>query len=158
MTRNWGLPRKEPGRTVIDAKAAKPLLTLFISFIFGVIGASVAIIGFAGARDLMTGLFHGGSLVLSVLAAGLGCWFYIWLARPRLAEQFLGSGGAFSTLLRFYAKAALVMFSIVAVAYASTIFAPEIVTVLILCAGGGAGAAAAFQTVLAFVPYYDADA
>ena len=34
----------------------------------------------------------------------------------------------------------------------------RIVSVLLLCVSGGAGAAAAFQTVLAFVPYYEEEA
>lgn len=155
MRRNWGIPAKGAQRALANAKNVKPLMTLFISAIFGVIGASVAAISFAEARDLISNLFHGRSLIAAVVAAGFGCWSYIWLARPRFAAQFSGSGDGFSSLLRFYAQAAIILFVVLLLGFASGMFAPQVITVLILCASGGAGAAAAFQTVLAFVPYYE---
>jgi len=155
MTRNWGLPAKNEHTTFFDAKTAKPLLTLLVSAVFGVIGASVAAMSFAEARDLLSDLFHGGSLVAAVIAAGFGCWSYIWLARPRFAAQFSGQGDAFSSLLRFYVRAAIVLFVVLIAGQNAGVIAPNIVSVLLLCACGGAGAAAAFQTVLAFVPYYE---
>ncbi|MEM8771260.1 MAG: hypothetical protein AAGD92_06400 [Pseudomonadota bacterium] len=155
MTRNWGIPAKNAQRAVSNAKTVKPLMTLLVSVIFGVIGASVAVISFAEARGLLTGLFHGMSLIGAVIAAGFGCWTYIWLARPRFAAQFSGEGDGFSSLLRFYAQAAVALFAVLIIAWTSQLLTPQIVTVLILCLAGGAGAAAAFQTVLAFVPYYD---
>ncbi len=155
MTRNWGLPARDAQRAVHDAKTAKPLMTLFVSAVFGVIGAAVAAMSFAEARDVIANLFHGGSLVAAVVAAGFGCWSYVWLARPRFAAQFSGVSDGFSSLLRFYARAALALAVLLSVGVASIGFAPAVVTVLILCASGGAGAAAAFQTVLAFVPHYE---
>ena len=151
MTRNWGLPAKDGHTAFRDAKTAKPLLTLAVSAIFGVIGASIAALSFAAARTLLVDLFHAGA----VIAAGFGCWSYIWLARPRFAAQFSGQGDAFSNLLRFYVRATILLFVVlIAGKYAGHI-APDIIGVILLCASGGAGAAAAFQTVLAFVPYYE---
>lgn len=155
MTRNWGLPAKNQHSAFIDAKSAKPGMTLLISAVFGVIGASVAVISFAEARASLTGLFHGASLVAAVFAAGFGCWAYIWLARPRFAAQFSGKGDAFSSLLRFYVRAALGLVILLIIGQAIGVIAPNLVSVLTLCISGGAGAAAAFQTVLAFVPYYE---
>ncbi len=155
MTRNWGIPAKNEHTAFLDAKTAKPLLTLFVSAVFGVIGASVAAISFAAARDLLVNLFHGVSLVVAVVSAGFGCWGYIWLARPRFAAQFSGHGDAFSSLLRFYAKAVVALFVALIIARNAGVVAPDIIGVLLLCITGGAGAAAAFQTVLAFVPYYE---
>lgn len=155
MRRNWGLPAKDAQRALLDAKTAKPLMTLFVSAVFGVIGVCVAAMSFAEARDVITGLFHGVTLVAAVIAAGFGCWSYVWLARPRFAAQFTGAGDGFSSLLKFYARAAVALFLLLALGKLSAAAAPAIITVLILCATGGAGAAAAFQTVLAFVPYYE---
>lgn len=155
MTRNWGLPARDAQRALQDAKTAKPLMTLFVSGVFGVIGAAVAAMSFAEARDVIANLFHGGSLVAAILAAGFGCWMYVWLARPRFAAQLSGNRDGFSSLLRFYARAALALSVLLAAGVISIGFAPAVVTVLLLCASGGAGAAAAFQTVLAFVPYYE---
>ena len=155
MTRNWGLPARDAQRAVRDAKTTKPLLTLFISAVFGIIGAAVAAMSFGEARDVIANLFHGGSLIAAIVAAGFGCWSYVWLARPRFAAQFSGAGDGFSSLLRFYARAALALTALLALGIASIGVAPAVVTVLALCASGGAGAAAAFQTVLAFVPHYE---
>lgn len=155
MTRNWGLPARDAQRAVRDAKTAKPLLTLFISAIFGIIGVAVAAMSFAEARDVIANLFHGGSLIAAITAAGFGCWSYVWLARPRFAAQFSGVQDGFSSLLRFYARAALALSVLLVLGIASIGIAPAVVTVLALCASGGAGAAAAFQTVLAFVPHYE---
>lgn len=155
MSRNWGLPRKGDRAAIRDAKVAKPLLTLFVSVIFGVIGAAIAVISFAEARGNLTNLFHGVSLIAAVLAAGFGCWLYIWLARPRFAAQLSGKGDAFSILLRFYARAAIALFILLLAGQVADAFMPKITGVLLLCMSGGAAAAAAFQTVLAFVPHYE---
>lgn len=155
MKRNWGLPPKAGQPAFLDAKIAKPGMTLFVSAVFGILGAAVAAISFADARDAIVGLFHGPSLAVAVIAAGFGCWAYVWLARPRFAAQFTGKGDAFSKLLRFYAKAALGLGFVLALAKLSEFIDPKLISVLLLCVSGGAGAAAAFQTVLAFVPYYE---
>lgn len=155
MTRNWGLPAKEQQVALRDAKTAKPMMTLFVSAVFGIIGASIAAISFAEARDLIANLFHGLNLITAVIAAGFGCWAYIWLARPRFAAQFSGKGDAFSSLLRFYVRAALALFVVLIAGMNAELIAPNFVSVFLLCISGGAGAAAAFQTVLAFVPYYE---
>ncbi|MEO1251284.1 MAG: hypothetical protein AAFW81_02925 [Pseudomonadota bacterium] len=154
MRRNWGLPSRDAQRAMRDAKTAKPLMTLFVSAVFGIIGAALAAMSFADARDLIANLFHGRSLVAAIVAAGFGCWAYVWLARPRFAAQLTGGDG-FSSLLRFYARAAIALIILFFIGRVAIAAAPELVTVLILCASGGAGAAAAFQTVLAFVPYYE---
>ena len=159
MSRNWGLPSKAGAKAFHDAKVAKPLLTLFVSAVFGVFGAAVAVISFGAAREALSGLFHGGSLFAAVAAAGFGCWLYVWLARPRFAAQFAGKSDAFSSLIRFYARAAVGLGGLLGAGFAAGgLLSLELVGVALLCMCGGAGAAAAFQTVLAFVPYYDDDA
>ncbi|WP_425408104.1 hypothetical protein [Hyphococcus sp.] len=157
-TRNWGLPNKDEQRAIRDAKTYKPGLTLLVTAVFGVIGAAVAAVSFAEARDDISGLFHGGTLAAVIVSAGFGCWGYVWLARPRFAAQLSGRGDAFSKLVRFYARAALGLGILLLLASISGIFAPVMFSVLFLCVAGGAGAAAAFQTVLAFVPHYEEDA
>ncbi len=158
MTRNWGLPPRSGNRAFLDAKTAKPIMTLFVSAVFGVIGASVAAISFADARLYAASLFHGVSLIPAVMAAGFGCWMYVWLARPRFAAQLSGRGDAFSKLLRFYAKAALGLGLLLLAGKLSEAIDPKHISILLLCISGGAGAAAAFQTVLTFVPHYEEDA
>jgi len=155
MKRNWGLSAKDGQSAIRDAKISKPVLTLIMSAVFGVIAASVAAISFSVAADRIANLFHGLSLIAAVLSAGFGCWSYIWLARPRFAAQFTGKGDAFSILLRFYAKAALALCVILMLGYQAGLLASNHISVLLLCLSGGAGAAAAFQTVLTFVPYYE---
>ena len=156
MTRNWGLPQKPDGTSFRQARSQHPMATLSLSLIYGVIGAAVAAVSFADARTLIAGLFHGLSLIPAVVAAGFGCWAYVWLARPRFAAHFTGKGDGFSDLVRFYALGALVLFTLIAAAKGAEMFAGDTVSVLLLCISGGAGAAAAFQTVLAFVPNYGA--
>jgi len=158
MTRNWGIPSKGEKAALHDAKIAKPTMTLFVSAVYGVIGAAVAAISFAEARLSIAGLFHGASMIAAVVAGGFGCWAYVWLARPRFAAQFTGKGDAFSKLLRFYAKAALGLGVVVLVAFLAQLVTLKVISVLLFCVSGGAGAAAAFQTVLAFVPYYEEEA
>ena len=154
MTRNWGLPNKPDGAGFSRARAEHPLATLGLSAIYGVIGAAVAAISFNDARDLIANLFHGPSLIAAVVAAGFGCWAYVWLARPRFAAHFTGKGDAFSDLLRFYFLGACLLGMLIAASKAAELVAGDILSVLLLCISGGAGAAAAFQTVLAFVPNY----
>ena len=155
MKRNWGIPARDAQRAMQNAKSSKPAMTLFISAVFGVIGVAVAAMSFAEARNVIANLFHGGSLVAAIVAAGFGCWSYVWLARPRFAAQFSEVRDGFSSLLRFYARAALGLAVLLILGVLSIGFSPPVVSVLILCASGGAGAAAAFQTVLAFVPHYE---
>lgn len=155
MSRNWGLPSKDRRMVFRDAKVSKPMLTFFVTAVFGVIGAAVAVISFGAARDALAGLFHGGSLIAAVAAAGFGCWLYIWLARPRFAAQFAGKTDAFSNLIRFYARAAIALSALMAAGLIAVAAAPMVLAVALLCMSGGAGAAAAFQTVLTFVPYYE---
>jgi hypothetical protein len=154
MTRNWGLPQKPDGAGFRRARDQHPLAVLSLSAIYGVIGAGAAAISFADARDLTTTLFRGPSLIAAVIAAGFGCWAYVWLARPRFAAHFTGKGDAFSDLLRFYCVGTLILFVLIATARAAEYVAGDLVSVVLLCISGGAGAAAAFQTVLAFVPNY----
>ncbi len=155
MTRNWGLPPKEGNETFRQAKDKKPLLTLLVSAVFGVIGASVAALSFAAARTEIANLFHGATLVGAIVAAGFGCWLYVWLARPRFAAHFSGEGDPFSSLVRFYARAAILLMVVLFAGHSIGLIAPNMFSVLLLCVSGGAGAAAAFQTVLAFVPHYE---
>lgn len=152
MARHWGLPPKDD-EAFARARRLRPLATLGLSAVFGVFAAALATLGFAGARDLATSLFRGLSLVAAVVAAGFGCWLYVWIARPRFAAHFSG-GDEFSSLVRFYARAALAL----ALAYGAAMMLRaaewKFVSVLFFCVCGGAAAAAAFQTVLAFVPAY----
>lgn len=153
MRRNFGLPSKDGGFT--RARDAKPLATLFVSGLFGVIGAAVAALSFSEARSVLSDLFHGRSLIAAVFAAGFGCWMYVWIARPRFAAHFQPQGDAFSDLIRFYAKAVIVLAGLLLIGRFATPAIGSIASVLVLCAAGGAAAAAAFQTVLAFVPAYE---
>lgn len=154
MTRNWGLPQKPDDDAFRRARTARPLAVLGLSAVYGVIGAAIAAISFTEARALGTSLFHGLSLVAAVVAAGFGCWAYIWLARPRFAAHFTGESDAFSDLLRFYFIGALTLLAIVATAKLAGMVIGDIAAIVLLCVSGGAGAAAAFQTVIAFVPSY----
>lgn len=148
MTRNWGIPPKGGFQR---ARHAKPVLTLFVAAIYGIIGAALAAISFAEARTILTGLFHGLSLGFAIVAAGFGCWSYIYIAWPRFAAQFHG-GDTFSDLIRFYARAAIALILLFFVAKFPMVLNMERIAGLLLCISGGAAAAAAFQTVLTFVP------
>lgn len=154
MTRNWGLPPKSDSDGFKRARAENPFATLSLSVVYGAIGAAVAAMSFNEARDLIVGLFRGLSLIGAIVAGGFGCWAYVWLARPRFAAHFNGKGDAFSDLLRFYFVGTLVLGALFAAAKAAELVGVEMLSVILLCIAGGAGAAAAFQTVLAFVPNY----
>lgn len=157
MARNWGLPPRPEQAAIRRARRARPLATLGASAVFGVIGAAVAAFSFAEARDLIENVFHGRMLILAIVSGGIGCWTYVWLARPRFAAHFTGDGDAFSDLVRFYLRAGLALAIVLGVAAASRFIVGDVLSVALLCVSGGAGAAAAFQTVLAFVPDYSAD-
>ncbi len=157
MTRNFGLPPKVGDEGFRNARNERPATTLFVTAVFGVIGASVAAISFNEARELFSALYHGRSLVAAIVAGGFGCWMYIWIARPRFAAHFKPKGDPFSDLLRFYARAALALIGVyLAGRYGAPVIGP-LFGGMILCAAGGAGAAAAFQTVLAFLPAYETE-
>lgn len=160
MSRNWGIPSKPGNKTLRSAKNTRPIATLIISFGFGIVGAIVAGLGFTQASDLLAGLFHDKSLYGAVFAAAFGCWFYIWLVRPRFAAHFNPAATEdksepFFDITRFYARAAAGLLIFLFLARFSQHFAGDMVATLLLCAAGGGGAAAAFQTVIAFVPGYD---
>jgi len=155
MGRNWGIPSKPGNATMRTAKSDQPVLTMFASAVFGVIGAGVAGYSFAQAQDLLTGVFQDKSLIVAVAAAGFGAWFYVWLVRPRFAAHFQPGGNAFSDIIRFYARSALGLLVFYAFARFSPAYTGSFLSTVLLCAAGGAGAAAAFQTVIAFVPGYD---
>ena len=155
MTRNFGLPVKPDDVAFRSARHEKPVATLVVTAIFGILGAALAAISFNEARELFSSLFHGRSLVGAIVAAGFGCWMYIWLARPRFAAHFQPKGDPFSDLLRFYAKAGLILMVIYLTGRYLTPTFSETISGMALCAAGGAAAAAAFQTVLAFVPAYE---
>ena len=55
MKRNWGLPPKDGA--FVNARTAKPLATLGVTAVFGVIGAAIAAISFNEARSLLLGIF-----------------------------------------------------------------------------------------------------
>lgn len=152
MPRQWGLPPKED-EAFQRARRARPLATLGISAVFGILGAAISTLSFAGARGVIEHVFHGWSLILAVAAGGFGCWLYIWIARPRFAAHFAG-GDDFSDLLRFFARAALALAAAFGIAQFFQFLKIETVSALLFCASGGAAAAAAFQTVLTFVPAY----
>lgn len=149
MKRNWGIPSKSGGFK--KAHDAKPIATLTVTAAFGILGASLAALSFGEARAVLEGLFKGPSLIAAVFAAGFGCWLYIWMAWPRFAAQFTG-GDAFSDLLRFYIKAAICLIGTFFIGKFMPLISGPTSTGLILCFVGGAAAAAAFQTVLTFVP------
>jgi hypothetical protein len=155
LTRNWGIPAKDVAFR--RARNAKPLMSLGITAVYGIIGAGLAALSFTEAREILVGLFRGWSLAPAIIAAGLGCWLYIYIAWPRFAAQFQG-GDEFPDLLRFYARAAIALIVLLlAVKFAKIIVGPTIGGML-LCLSGGAAAAAAFQTVLLFVPPGDTGA
>ena len=149
MTRNWGIPPKDGAFP--RARHAKPLMTLAVTAVYGVIGAALAAISFSDAKTILTGLFRGISLAPAIVAAGFGCWVYIYLAWPRFAAQFKG-GDAFSDLVKFYARAAVLLILFLFLAKFAAIKLGDTVAGILLCVSGGAAAAAAFQTVMAFVP------
>lgn len=149
MTRNWGIPPKDSAFR--RARHAKPMMTLGVTAIYGVIAAALAAISFTDARTILTGLFRGLSIAPAIIAAGFGCWVYIYVAWPRFAAQFHG-GDTFSDLVRFYARAAVVLILILFTAKFADIVFPDIISGALLCVSGGAAAAAAFQTVMTFVP------
>lgn len=149
MTRNWGIPAKEGDFR--RARYAKPLMSLGITAVYGVIGAALAALSFTEARTILTGLFRGWSLAPAIVAAGLGCWLYIYIAWPRFAAQFQG-GDEFPDLLRFYARAAIALCVLVLAAKFLKILLGATTGGMLLCLSGGAAAAAAFQTVMLFVP------
>jgi len=149
VTRNWGIPPKDGAFR--RARHAKPLMTLAVTAVYGVIGAALAAISFTDARTILTGLFRGISLAPAIIAAGFGCWVYIYVAWPRFAAQFHG-GDSFSDLVRFYARAAVALILFLFAIKFAEIILPKTITGLLLCVSGGAAAAAAFQTVMAFVP------
>lgn len=149
MTRNWGIPPKDGAYR--RARYAKPLLTLGVTAVYGVIGAALAAISFSDARDMLTGLFHGLSIAAAILAAGFGAWVYIYIAWPRFAAQFHG-GDAFSDLVRFYARAAIGLLLLLFTAKFTEIVLGPTISGMLLCVSGGAAAAATFQTVMTFVP------
>jgi len=157
MNRNFGLPVKPGDAAFRTARNEKPVTTLFVTAVFGVLGAAVAAISFNEARDLFSSLFHGRSLIAAVLAAGFGCWMYVWIARPRFAAHFKPEGDAFSDLVRFYAKAGLTLLVVYIIGRYAAPVASTLMSGMLLCFAGGAGAAAAFQTVLAFVPAYETE-
>lgn len=149
MTRNWGIPAKDGDFR--RARNAKPLLSLGITAIYGVIGAALAALSFTEARTILTGLFRGWSLAPAIVAAGIGCWLYIYIAWPRFAAQFQG-GDEFADLLRFYARAAIALCVLLLAVKFSKILLGDTIGGMLLCLSGGAAAAAAFQTVMLFVP------
>jgi len=126
-------------------------MSLAVTAVYGVIGAALAAISFTDARTILTGLFRGISLAPAIIAAGFGCWVYIYVAWPRFAAQFHG-GDTFSDLVRFYARAAVALILLLFAVKFAGIILPKTITGLLLCMSGGAAAAAAFQTVMTFVP------
>lgn len=157
MNRNWGLPPRPDQIDIRQARSAHPLATLALTVLYGVVGAAAAAISFGEARDMLANLFHGRSLVMAITAAGFGCWVYILVARPRFMALLTGAGDAFSVLVRFYAIGAIGLLALYIVSKLVGLIAGDLAAVVLLCACGGAGAAAAFQTVLAFVPGPQAD-
>ncbi|MEK7265630.1 MAG: hypothetical protein AAB227_05980 [Pseudomonadota bacterium] len=149
MTRNWGIPPKDGDFRRV--RNAKPLMTLGVTAIYGIIGAAIAAISFTEAREILTGLFRGLSLAPAIIAAGFGCWVYIYVAWPRFAAQFHG-GDSFSDLVRFYARAAVALILFLFAVKFTDIVLPDLISGALLCVSGGAAAAAAFQTVMTFVP------
>lgn len=149
MTRNWGIPPKDSAFR--RARHAKPIMTLGVTAIYGIIAAALAAISFTDARTILTGLFRGFSIAPAIIAAGFGCWVYIYVAWPRFAAQFHG-GDTFSDLVRFYARAAAALILFLFAAKFADIILPDLISGALLCVSGGAAAAAAFQTVLTFVP------
>ena len=154
MTRNWGLPPK-PGFDIRRARTARPAATLALTALYGVIGAAIAAVSFNDARGVFENVFHGRTLVMAIIAGGFGCWAYVWIARPRFAAHFTGRRDAFSDLLIFYAWGAFFLVAAWLAAGLADRLGGELISVILHCAAGGAGAAAAFQTVLAFVPEYE---
>ncbi len=160
MSRNWGIPSKPGNRTLRTAKNTRPIATALISLGFGIIGALIAGVSFNQARLMLAGLFHDKSLYGAVIAAVFGCWFYVWLVRPRFAAHFSAenqpnSADPFFDIARFYARAAAGLLIFLFIARTSHHLAGDMVATLLLCVAGGGGAAAAFQTVISFVPGYD---
>ncbi len=149
MARNWGIPSKTGA--FAHARDAKPLMTLAVTAIYGVIGASFALLSFSAARAILANLFEGASLIGAVVAAGFGCWLYVFLALPRFAAMFSGGDG-FSELLRFYGRGGVGLVLTFGAAWMVHRYVGATGGAFLYCFAGGVAAAAAFQTVLTFVP------
>ncbi len=149
MGRNWGIPGKPAA--VRQAEDARPLATLGVTAIFGVAAATIAAVSFSDAASRYLGLFHGASLAFAVLAAGFGCWLYVFIAWPRFAANFTGGDG-FPVLVSFYAKAAGALILMAGAVAGLNAIAPPPIAGAAACFAGGAAAAAAFHTVIVFVP------
>ena len=152
MRRNWGLPTKEKAQAFRRAKNEQPLLTLLITVVFGIVGAGLAAVSFHDATAVLRGAFHGGNLITSVIAAGFGAWVYIWLARARFAAIFSPNNTAFSQLVRFFVRATFGLLALMILAKGAGVLVGAGLYSALLCVCGGAASAAAFQTVMAFVP------
>lgn len=160
MSRNWGIPSKPANKVLRTAKNTRPIATALASTAFGVLGALIAGMAFTHARELLAGLFQDKSLYGAVIAAAFGCWFYVWLVRPRFAAHFTDTpmssySDPFFDILRFYARAAAGLLIAFFIAKVSNQLIGALPATLLMCIIGGGGAAAAFQTVISFVPGYD---
>ena len=157
MNRNFGLSPKPGDIAFRAARTEKPVATMLATASFGVIGAAVAAISFNEAQSLFSSLFRGWSLIAAVLAAAFGCWMYVWIARPRFAAHFQPERDPFSNLIKFYFKAAVILVALFAFGRYAAPSLSTLISGMVLCGAGGASAAAAFQTVLAFVPAYETE-
>ena len=147
--RNWGLPTKDgPLR---QARDSKPVLTLSVTMVFGIIATAFAAMSFSMARGGAPGFFQGWTGGGAIIAAGFGAWVYIFISMPRFAAKFAGGDG-FSVLLWFYARATLAICLCFAGAHVLLANGPASLAAMAFCVAGGAAAAAAFQTVMTFVP------
>ncbi|MEO1015068.1 MAG: hypothetical protein AAFX08_07765 [Pseudomonadota bacterium] len=149
MSRNWGIPGKPAA--LKQAEGARPLATLAVTAVFGVAAATIAAVAFSDAASRYFGLFHGVSLAMAVIAAGFGCWLYVFIAWPRFAANFTGGDG-FQVLVSFYAKAAGALILMAGLIVGLNAVAPPAIAGAAACFVGGAAAAAAFHTVIVFVP------
>ena len=70
------------------------------------------------------------------------------------SEMCIRDSDPFFDILRFYARTAAMLIIFLFLAGVSRHVAGDLVATLLLCVASGAGAAAAFQTVIAFVPEY----
>ena len=149
MTSNWG--HSSNSGAIRAAANQRPVATLAVTATFGVAAAAIATLAFSDATGAYSGIFRGKSLAFAVVAAGFGCWLYVFLAWPRFAASFNGRDG-FSTLVAFYARAAAALVAGATISAFLGDAAPPVVAGATACFIGGAAAAAAFQTVIAFVP------
>lgn len=149
MNRNWGLGGGWSRKS--DRGNDRLLLTIAVALAYGALAAVLAAASFTSAKAEIPGLFHGASLIFAVLFASAGCWGYVICTQRRFHAAF-GQSAPFRRVLAFFLRGAVYLAVSFLLALGAGMAGPDLMAGMMLCFAGGVGAAAAFQTVLAFTP------